>query len=90
LSRFAIGIPPVSLGLALGLAGGLVLNHTRNALFVGCLAFLDLGACCCGDGCFALCGFCLKARLLFGSRPLPRSVPLFACCRDRLMFCLAC
>jgi hypothetical protein len=84
LSSFAIDVTPV----AFGFAGGLILNHTRNALLISRLARHHLGACCCRDGSFLLCGFCLNALPLFGLYPLPRGAPPFAGCGNCLTFYL--
>jgi hypothetical protein len=85
LSGFAIGVTPITLGLA----SRLILNHTGNALFVGCLACFDRGACCCRDRCLPLFGFYLDALALLSFRSLPRRLPLLAGGDQLLTFRLA-
>ena len=83
-SSFAVGVSQV----ALGLACGLILNHTRDAVSVHRVARIGPGACRCRDCSFPICSFCLSALPLLGLAPLPRGAPLCTGCSNRLTFCL--
>lgn len=73
LSRFAIGIATV----ALGLSGGLVLDHARDALFLGGLTCFDFSSRC-SIGCRLLFGgFGPNALLLLELHPFPFGTPCF-------------